>query len=202
MRITITTNAEKILQIAYENHGTVTTEKISEAGILRSHLKTLLSKGLLEKISRGVYVLPNAMEDEMLVFQTRFKRGIFSHETALFIHDLTDRTPFTLTLTFPLNYNTSAAKNENLRCVRVKNTYHSIGAIWAESPCKNLIRVYNSERTLCDILKTRSNTDIQIITDAFRRYVCLSHKNIPLLSEYSRMFRVEKKVRDYLDVLL
>ncbi|MCK5848487.1 MAG: type IV toxin-antitoxin system AbiEi family antitoxin domain-containing protein [Caldisericia bacterium] len=198
----ITTNSEKILQMALDNNGTITSERISKSGILRSHLKNLVDKGLLERISRGVYILPSAMDDDMLSLQTRFKRGVFSHETALFIHDLTDRTPFTFTLTFPLTYNTSSAKKENLRCIRVKTAYHSIGVILAKSPCKNLIRVYNQERTLCDILKTRSNTDIQIITDAFKRYVRLPQKNIPLLSHYSRMFHVEKRVRNYLDVLL
>ncbi len=77
--------------------------------------------------------------------------------------------------------------------------YHSLGVMLAKSPCQNTIRVYNPERTLCDILKTRSNTDIQIITDAFKQYVHNPQKNIPLLSHYSRMFHVEKRVRYYLD---
>jgi predicted transcriptional regulator of viral defense system len=198
----ITTNAERILQMASDNHGIITAEKITKAGILRSHIKILVDKDLLERVSRGVYVLPTAIEDEMLSLQIRFRRGIFSHETALFIHDLTDRTPLQYTLTFPLSYNTLSAKKENLRCMRVKTEYHSLGVMLANSPCQNTIRVYNPERTLCDILKTRSNTDIQIITDAFKQYVHNPQKNIPLLSHYSRVFHVEKRVRYYLDVLL
>ena len=58
------------------------------------------------------------------------------------------------------------------------------------------------EKTLCDILKTRTNTDIQVISEAFKRYIMYSDKNIPLLSEYAKQMRVEKRVRSYLEVLL
>ena len=58
------------------------------------------------------------------------------------------------------------------------------------------------EKTLCDILQTRANTDIQVISEAFKKYVTLGNKNIPLLSEYAKQMRVEKRVRSYLEVLL
>ena len=45
-------------------------------------------------------------------------------------------------------------------------------------------------------------SDIQIITDAFKRYAGRKDKNIPLLSEYAHQLRVEKRLRPYLEVLL
>ncbi len=44
--------------------------------------------------------------------------------------------------------------------------------------------------------------DIQIISDAFKRYAKSKDKNIPLLSEYAKILRVEKKIRSYLEALL
>ena len=67
---------------------------------------------------------------------------------------------------------------------------------------ENNIKVYNMERTLCDILRKRSGVDAGIIVEAFKRYAVRSDKNIPLLSEYAKKFRVEEKVRRYLEVLL
>jgi hypothetical protein len=55
---------------------------------------------------------------------------------------------------------------------------------------------------IAHILKRRSNTDIQIVTDAFKRYAHLDQKDIPMLSKYAKLFRVEKKLRSYLEVLL
>lgn len=194
--------ADRILQMAYKNHGTVTTAEVTSAGILRAHLKTLVDKGLLEHGGRGVYIVPTVLDDEMFNLQTRFRRGIFSHETALFIHDLTDRTPIKFSMTFPYGYNTTTLQKENVRTVRVKKEYFDIGAVWATSPGGNPIRVYNAERTLCDLLRGRSNTDIQVLTDALKRYTLLKQNDIPLLSQYAKIFHVEKRLRAYLEVLV
>lgn len=188
--------------MALENNGTVTSTEVTNAGILRAHLYILVDKGMLEHVDRGVYILPSVFEDEMYNLQTRFKRGIFSLETALFVHDLTDRTPITYSMTFPLGYNTSSVKKENIRCYRVIEVRYPIGIICTKSPGGNPIRVYNPERTLCDILTTRNNIDIQVITDAFKRYTRSRQKDIPLLSEYANLFQVDKKVQPYLDILL
>ncbi len=58
------------------------------------------------------------------------------------------------------------------------------------------------ERTLCDILRKHNKTDIQIITDAFKRYVRRKDKNISLLCEYGKKLKVEEKLQSYLEVLL
>ena len=196
------TFAEQILKMAHDNNGVVTSAEVTKAGILRAHLRGLVDKGLLDRSERGVYIIPTVFDDEMLNLQMRFKRGIFSHETALFLLDLTDRTPIKYSMTFPLRYNTTALKSENVIYYRVKEDLYELGIINAKSPGGNSIRVYNTERTLCDILKGRSCTDIGIVTDAFKRYASLDQKNIPMLSNYAKLFRVEKKLRSYLEVLL
>jgi len=196
------TYADQILKIANNNNGVVTSAQVTKDGILRQHLKVLVDKGLLEHSGRGLYIIPTVFDDEMFNLQMRFKRGIFSHETALFLLDLTDRTPIKYSLTFPLGYNTTALNSENVKYYRVKDIFYEIGITNTKSPGGNNIRLYNAERTLCDILKGRSSIDIQIVTDAFKRYTRLEKKDIPLLSKYAKLFRVEKKLRSYLEVLL
>ena len=194
--------AEQILKIAYENNGIVTSAKVTNTGINRQYLKILVNKGLLERSGRGVYIIPANFDDEMFNLQARFKRGIFSHETALFLLDLTDRTPNKYSMTFPLEYNTSILKSENIKYYRVKEDLYELGVITKKSPGGNEVRLYSVERTLCDILKGRSRIDIQIVTEAFKRYAKLDNKDIPLISRYAKLLRIEKKLRSYLEVLL
>lgn len=196
------TYAEQILKMAKNNKGIITSTQVSKAGILREHLRGLVGKGLLERSERGVYIVPTGFDDEMYNLQMRYKRGIFSHATALFLLDLTDRTPIKYSMTFPLGYNTTALNAENVKYYRVTGSLYELGIITAKSPGGNLIRIYNAERSLCDILKGRSHADIQIVTDAFKRYTRLEKQDIPLLSKYAKLFRVEKKLRPYLEVLL
>ena len=194
--------SDNIIQLAKENNGVVTAAILSDKGILRGNLKKLVDEGKLEKTARGVYILPEIWEDEFVNLQARFKKGVFSNETALFLWDLTDQTPNRYDMTFPHNYNLTNVKSEGVNCSRVKQEWYAEGKTQLESPGGNRITVYNMERTLCDILRKRGGINTGIITEAFKRYTARNDKNIPLLSEYAKMFRVEEKVRSYLEVLI
>ena len=193
---------EEIIKMAKENNGTVTTAMVVAAGISRGNIKYLVDKGMIEKSARGVYVLPEMWDDEIFNLQSRFKRGIYSHETALFLLDLTDRTPNRYYMTFPTNYNLTKPKEENIRCTQCKEALYELGITEVITPGGNTVRAYGVERTLCDVLRSRSQVDIQVAAEAFKRYATRTDKNIPILSEYAKKLKVEQRLRAYLEVLL
>lgn len=193
---------ETIIKMANENSGTVTTAMVVAAGFSRGNIKYLVDKGKIVNSARGVYTLPEVWDDEIFILQNRFKRGIYSHETALFLWDLTDRTPNRYHMTFPLNYNLTKPKEKDIRCVQCKKEFYDLGIAEATTPGGNTVRTYNIERTLCDILRPHSHMDIQIVAESFKRYATSSAKNIPTLSEYAKILKVEKKLRLYLEVLM
>lgn len=194
--------SNEIMSLVKKNNGSITTAMVDAAGLSRGSLKYLADKGELEKVSRGVYVLPEVWEDELLNIQTRFKKGVFSLETALFLCDLTDRTPTHFQMTFPKGYNLSSPKMEGIRCNTVKQDFYNIGIEYMKSPSGNIVRAYSAERTLCDILRIKNHVDVQVVSEAFKRYIERKEKDIPLLSQYAHQFKVEKKMRTYLEVLL
>ena len=193
---------DEILNIAYNHNGFVTASMVSEAGISRGNLKYLADIGKLQLSERGVYTLPEVWDDEFFAIQNGFKRGIFCCDTALFLWGMTDRTPGKFRMTFPSTYNVTNAKKEGIICSQVVEHLYELGLTEVETPSRNIVKVYNRERTLCDILRKTNQTDIQIITQAFKEYAKLPDKNIPLLSEYSKILRAGEKVRSYLEVLL
>lgn len=192
----------EIIKMAKDNNSIVTTAMVAAAGFSRGNLNYLVEKGMLAKAARGIYTLPTAWEDEIFNLQNRFKRGIFSQETALFLWDLTDRTPNTYSMTFPINYNVTKPKEEKVKCTQCKAEWYEIGIEKIKTPGGNMVQAYNKERTLCDILRTNSTADIQITSESFKRYTADKKRNIPLLSEYAKVLKVETKLRNYLEVLL
>ncbi len=195
-------HSQQILNLAQQNNGIITTEMVVAAGISRGSLKHLVDSGGLERASRGVYTLPGIWEDEFVNLQSRYKRGVFSLNTVLFLCDLTDRTPEKYHMTFPNTYNLSGPKAEGILCCSAKEPFYSLGIDKLMTPGGNAVRAYSAERTLCDILRTKNRTDVQIVSEAFKRYVADKKKNIPKLSEYARVLKVEEKLRSYLEVLL
>ena len=195
--------SEKVLDLARKNNGIVTTAMVVETGLSRGILKYLSDKGRLEKTARGIYTLPDAWDDEFVTAQNRFRRGIFSLGTALFLLDLTDRTPDRFHMTFPASYNLIKPKQAGLLCHGAREPLYSLGVIELKTPGGHIVRGYCAERTLCDILRPTNHTDIQLVTDAFKKYTFSRRKmDLPLLSEYARALHVEKQVRAYMEVLL
>jgi len=195
-------NYEKALELFKSNRGFLKTSDLDKHGIPRYVLSKLVKDCLIEKTSRGLYVLIDVLDDVYLDAQNTYKRGIFALGTALYLHDLSDRVPDNLTMFFPSNYNVTNAKANGILAHRVSGDYYSLGLTTATTYMQNVVVVYDAEKTLCDILRKTNHLDIQLITDAFKMYCRRKDKNIPKLSEYSRTLNVQDKVRSYLEVLL
>jgi predicted transcriptional regulator of viral defense system len=161
-----------------------------------------MRKGKIQRVGRGVYKSPAAITDDMALLQAQYKKTIFSHETALFLLDLTDRNPLFFSVTVSSGYNATVLKAQGVKVYFVKPDLFSIGMIDAKTPGGKLVSTYSPERTLCDLVRNRNQIDIQMINGAFKRYVQRKDRNLDQLVEYSRLFRVEKVLRAYIEVLL
>ena len=193
---------EKIKKMlkASEN-GIITSAQVTEAGLHRNSLQQLVKDGEIYRFGRGLYVRRNSWEDDFYLLQKKYRRGIYSHDTALYLLGYSDRTPAKYTMTFPKGYNAPSLKQEIIIIKRVVPENYAFGQIQIKSPAGNLIRTYDLERTLCDILRG-NGSDIQIITDAMKRYAASGEKNIHKLMQYAERLRVRPKVLRYLEVLL
>lgn len=195
------TNYKKdIKKILSENNGLVTADQVSDYGIPRRCLSEMTSAGSIVKVGRGIYALPEVWEDEMFILQYRFSRGIYSHETALYLHGMTDRIPHRYTMTFPHGYNTGNAKKQNITAKTVIPKLYELGITDIISPTGHLLKVYDIERTLCDIIKNKS--DIQVINPAMKAYATSKNRDISKLMGYAEQLRVKSKVLAYMEVLL
>ena len=191
-----------IQQILKTNHGIVTATQVTEAGIPRRCLTAMSEAGVIYKVERGIYALPEAWEDEMFFLQYRYSKGIYSHETSLYLHGMTDRTPIRYTMTFPFGYNTGGVKRQGIIAkISTERTYE-LGIVEMASPAGNLMKVYNIERSLCDIVKARHGADIQVVNQAMKTYATSKEKDIAKLMRYADQLRVKSKVMQYMEVLL
>ena len=196
------TDNEKIKELLEaSSDGVITAEQVTAAGLHRSVLQELIEKGEIHRFGRGLYALCNTWEDDFYLLQRKYGRGIYSHETALYLLGYSDRTPAHYTMTFPKGYNTPSLKKENIIAKRVVPENYSLGVMELSSPCGNPILAYDLERTLCDILRG-SGSDIQIVGAAMKKYAISKGKDINKLLCYAEQLRVKSKILRYMEVLL
>ena len=183
-------------------NGILLTSDLAKLGIPRTYLSILIKKGEIQRISRGVYSAANYMVDEMASMQARYKGAIFSHETALYLLGLTDRTPLFYSMTVPAAYNATPLKASGAKVYFVNRGLYLLGEITMKSSHGNNIKTFNLERTICDVLRSRNQIDIQFVNEALKKYVIHKDRNIEQLYNYAMQFRIQKIVREYIEVLL
>ncbi|MBI9046272.1 MAG: type IV toxin-antitoxin system AbiEi family antitoxin domain-containing protein [Anaerolineaceae bacterium] len=193
---------KKLEELVNEKHGTVLSSDLDKRNIPRTYLQLMVAEGKLEKIGRGIYVSVDSIEDEMYAMQRKYPKLIYSHETALFVHGLSDRTPFIFSASVPSGYKVVPNISEKFKIYYIKKELHQIGVEEAKSSFGNPIKIYGMEKTICDILKSRERVDIQILNDALKRFVKLTTADYSLLMQYAKQLNIETSVKHYLEVLI
>lgn len=192
---------EKIIQIAKENNGIVTSSDVTKLGISRMVLKYLVEQNKLIKLDRGVYGLPQTRKDIYFDEQNRYKKGIYFSLSALYLLGYVDEYVDKLYLAFPQTYNTTKAKNRGIICMNQAPSNYEVGAIEIETPQNNIVRVYCIERTLCELIRD-NEIPKSIIKQSFIKYFRNSDANIDKLKAFAKMFNCENKINTIIDLLI
>ncbi|MCL2525751.1 MAG: type IV toxin-antitoxin system AbiEi family antitoxin domain-containing protein [Coriobacteriia bacterium] len=193
---------ESIARILDEHNGVLRASDAKRAGIDYKELQRLSEAGLLERISRGLYISGSVMADEYLVAQHRCGKCIYSHETALYLHGLSDRVPLQLMMTIPSGHNTRMLKDkESFRFFYSKPGLYSVGIDTTLSPCGNALRVYDRERTICDCIKKKDSLDIDLVLSAVKQYMAENESDYAKLLNYADKLKIRDTVKQYMEVL-
>ena len=198
----IMTGAKKIIHLAQKNNGYITTAEVKREKINTIELTRLVKQKKLERITRGCYVVVNSFHDEYYKYQLKSKNCVFSHATALYFYDLSDRTPLYFDMTVPVGYNGSLSKSKNVTLHYVKKELLELGLTTVKSPFGMTLKTYDLERTICDIVKYRNRMDKEVFTKALKRYSKLKEKDLHKLMKYAKKLNIDKKVLEYMEVLL
>lgn len=193
---------DKILKIIKANGGYITTKELVKNGINKYFLTNMVKMGTLVRISRGYYGLPSYIEDEYYKISSKSKNARFSLATALYLHNLSDRTPLVYNITLPYGYSGALQKEKNVVLNYVKKELLDLGVIEMISPFGMKIKVYDVERTICDIIKYKNKMNAEIFSKALKEYVKSKNKDLNKLAIYAKKMNIEKKVSEYMEVLL
>ena len=127
---------------------------------------------------------------------------MFSHETALFLHGISDRTPFEHSITVPTGFIPSVSLQKTCKVYSVKPELFSLGKTKLLTPFGNNVVAYDLERTVCDIIRSRSRVGSETFLSALKMYSASPHKDLNRLNSYAKKMKISGIVKNYLEVLL
>lgn len=193
---------KELSSIAKANGGVIETKVAEQHGISRAMLSKLCKEEKIYRIVKGQYILPDDLYDELFSISKRSNQIIFSHETALFLHGISDRTPFEHTVTAPSGCVPSASVKSDCKVYYIKPELFELGKTVLQTPAGNLVNAYDLERTICDIVRSRNKMGTETFLAALKLYAARSKKDLNKLSAYAKKMRIANVLRRYLEVLL
>ncbi len=183
-------------------NGIFTRHQAVSEGIASSLLSRMVKQELIERVGPGIYSDPASFDDEFFIAQLRLSKGIFCKETALYLYDMTDRTPNFMEMNFPKGYKSNYFDELRIKPYRQVNSLYDMGITTVETPYGNKIQVYDVERTLCDIIRPPHVAQEEVIRNAMQTYVKRPEKNLNRLIRYAKELKVDAKIKTYMGVLL
>ena len=192
-------NIEIIESIMKMNNGYVTSKELDNFGIHRMYLNTMWKKDIVEKVANGIYIDSSKIEDSYYVFSLNMPNTIFSHMTALYFHGLSIKAPNDkYDITVRKTYNSKHLKNHNV--FYVSDDLYELGLTEVETPMGNKVRVYDIERCICDIIRSKNRMDSELVKYSIREYIKRKDKHLIKLSKYADKMGIKKEVMDYMEI--
>lgn len=184
-----------------EQNNMITTAQVLELGFSKMLLSKYVRQGLLTRLRHGIYTMADEVHDHLYTMMLRSDNIVFSHETALFLLGLVDREPDAPCVTIPVDASLPNSLKFDCNCFYIKNELHQMGLASHKTEFGNDVRCYNAERTICDIVRSRSRIDDEVYQTAIRNYAKLPQKNIALLAEYAVKFHILKHIREIFEII-
>ena len=192
-------NIEIIESIMKMNNGYVTSKELSNLGIHRMYLNIMKEKGMIEKVGNGIYIDSSKIEDSYFVFALELPNIIYSHMTALYFHGLSIKAPNNkYDITVPNNYFNYKIKKHNV--FYVDREIYELGLIQIDTPMGNKVKVYDTERCICDIIRSKNRMDSEFVKHSIREYIKRKDKDLIKLSKYADKMGIKKEVMDFMEV--
>ena len=184
--------------------GVAYSSQLKGAGFSAGLISYVSEAGHIDRISRGIYCTPDVFEDDFLVIGTRWRRCIFSHNSALYLNGLSDRLPVVQSVTVPRGYNPVRLIEEfpGIQIHWVRPDVYELGATNIMTPSGNRVRCYNSERSIADLIRQRKlgGVDAQLVRDAIGGYFNSREKDIHELARMCEVLGVRRELQVYLEV--
>ena len=197
-------NYEKIVDFVNKKNNVITTKEFKDAKIGFYYINKLIEDNYISRIGKGLYGKTDSFEDEYFIIQNRYKNAIFSYNTAIFFLNKTEVTPNIIDITIPNDYNVSSINTKKIRVHYTRRENIELGVIKLKSPFGNIIKAYNLERTICDIVKNENKCglDIEQRNKVIKKAFSNNEIDGAMVIQYAKKLKCEKKIRAIMELMI
>lgn len=190
-----------IVALAEQHKGILKAADLIAAGLSFRQIRQLAATGAIVKIGRGMYRFPGYPYDERVETSKRIPDGVFCLYSACFMHELSDFVPSEQHLAVPKKSRYVLPDYPPVQLYYWSETAFQLGVMELEIN-GSIIKVYDPEKTICDICRLRAKTGADVLKEVLKAYLMRPNRDLAKLHLYARKLRVVKTIDQYLNILL
>lgn len=175
------------------NNGIFKYSDLLELGYNQRQIKKLEQSGVIERVSKGIYSHKDYFPDMLKIYQMENRKLIYSHETSAYLHDLTERFPRSFSVTTESGYH--LRKKDELTVYYIRKELFHLGIEEVKNMSGNMIRTYDKERTICDMVRNKDKMELQVYTEVIQNYFNGKVK-LNTLSRYAKALGMDQKISE------
>jgi len=192
---------ERPEEIFRKHGGQLRMSEAIKLGVTRYMLYSLRDKGIIERVSRGIYrlaELPPISNPDLVTVSLRFPNAVICLVSALAWHDITTQVPHAVSVAVPRNARMPSLDYPPVQAHKFSNEAYKSGI--EEHLIDGVpVKVYSLEKTLADCFKFRNKIGMDVVLEALKLYRTRKKLDLAELLKYARVCRVEKVMRPYLE---
>lgn len=186
----------QIIDYMKNNQGYIKNKIVKDMKIPTVYLSRMVNTKEINKVDRGIYVLPSIFEDLLYIYYLKYNKIIYTGNTALVLNGMSNRSLKEIEANVLYNYNPHLITGFNVN--RVNEINYNLGKVFIETEFGNKVPTYNKERVLCNIF-IDNNLDNEALNYAIKK---AKEKKIDyeLLYEYSVHLKIYDKIKLLLEI--
>lgn len=157
----------------------------------KPQIRNYVNDAVISRVAHGIYYYKGYTIDMMRVHQVSNSTIIYSHETAAYLHNLTDRFPRKYCVT--VNQGTNLRNRKDFNIFYVNSETYNMGVVTVKNNLNNNIITYDLERTVCDMIRSKDRVELQVYTEVIQSYF-QNKPNMTKLIKYAKHFNIVDEV--------
>ena len=196
------THTRRVLDLARQQ-GLLRAVDLDAIGAPRVVLTRLTTAGLLDRIGRGLYRLPNhpvSENESLVVVAAKVPQAVFCLLTALQFHGLTTQLPHQVWIAMPRGSHPPRIDWPPIRMVQMTGDVHAAG-IEEHRRDGATLRIYSPAKTVVDCFKHRNKIGLDVAMEALKDAWRMRKASADDLWQYAKVCRVANVMRPYMEMV-
>lgn len=174
-------------------------KNLNELGLSNYLINKMVNQGHLKKIYQGVYAIDDIKNIKLTDINVIIENGVLSLMSAAVYYKLIDGTIVKCDITLDRDQKPPKIPYDIFMYYYTTSDLYGVGLNVINQGNRKL-KIYDLERTICDIIKHRNKYDEQLVNTIFSNYLKRNDVNIPKLLGYSKKVRIYNVVLQYLEM--